>query len=146
MPHLFVAKDELTGDPREVLQDLELMKGWEAEFPAFLNLLIPYAKFYVENGYLKHDIKGTGSQLRDRSNSLSGFIDAYCDIEDPSCKVSMTTFYNYYGKYAEKMNIACPEIDQLRYKLKHEYSLKITGNTILGLSIRKQARIDIEQI
>lgn len=144
MPRIFVAKDELTGDPREVLQDLELMRGWENEFPAFLNLLIPYAKFFIENGYLKHDIKGTGSQLRDRSNSLSGFIDANCDLMDPNHTVSMTTFYNRYAKYAERINIACPEIDQLRYKLKHEYSLKIVGNTIHGMALLKQPKLASE--
>lgn len=144
MPHLFVAKDELTGDPREVLQDLTLMHGWEDEFPAFLNLLLPYAKFFVENGYLEHDIKGTGSQLRDRSNALSAFIDTNCDLADPNFTVCMTTFYTRYGKYTEKINIACPEIDQLRYKLKHEYSLKIVGNTIHGLSLRKQPKLESE--
>lgn len=141
MPRIFVTRDELTGDPREVLQDLELMRNWDEEFPAFLNLLLPYAKFFVENGYLKHDIKGTGSQLRERSNSLSGFIDLYCDVDDMGAKTSMTTFYNHYGRYAEKMNIACPEIDHLRYKLRQEYGLKISCNVIYGLTLRKQPKL-----
>jgi phage/plasmid-associated DNA primase len=143
MPHTFVY--ELTGDPREVLIEPELVNGWENELPAFLNKLLVYSKHFLDNGHLMYDIKGTGEELRKRSNILSDFIDNYCDTEDDGARATMLTFYNHFKTYAAKMNTAVPEIEQVRYKLRNEYSLKIRANRIEGLSLRKQMLLDLAE-
>lgn len=143
MPHTFVY--ELTGDPREVLIQPELVNGWEQELPAFLNKLLVYSKYFLENGHLMRDMKGTGEELRKRSNILSDFIDNYCDMDDEGARVSLTTFHKYFMAYAKKMNVAIPEIDQVRYKLKKEYSIRIVGNRIEGIALLKQKKLEIAE-
>lgn len=139
MPKQFVY--ELTGADNEVLIDPTLLNGWKDELPAFLNVLLPYAKYFLENGRLMHDIAGTHKDLKDRSNLLSIFITEFCDAEDEYASVSMTTFYNHFAKYADKMNVAIPEIDQVRYKLRKDEGFKVAGNKISGLTLLKQKKL-----
>ena len=139
MPHTFVYK--LTGEPNEVLIDPNLVDNWQNELPAFLNMLLKYAHHFMDTGSLMFDIEGTVGQLRERSNMLSTFIDEYCDTEDIGGCVAMVTFQKYFSRYAKTKNVAVPEIEQVRYKLRKEFGFAIHGNTIRGMTVRKQARL-----
>jgi hypothetical protein len=143
MPHKFVF--ELTGEPGEILIDTSLVNDWQSELPAFLNILLPYSQYFLEHGRLKFDMVDTGIQLRERSNLISGFITEYCDEEEGET-TSMATFHKYLSLYAKKMNVACPEIDQLRYKLRKDWGFEVKGHKIKGVSIRSQKRLLTEDV
>jgi phage/plasmid-associated DNA primase len=142
MPHQFVY--ELSGAPNEMLIDATLVNGWKEELPAFLNLLLPYAKFFLENGRLMHDITGTATQLRERTDLISSFIEEFCDAEDEGRRVSMKKFYSYFSEFAKKMNVAVPEMSQVSFKLRKDYGLRVKAGTIYGLYIKEQKNLPVE--
>jgi hypothetical protein len=143
MPRTFVY--DLSGAANEVLIDPNLVENWKAELPAFLNMLLPYAQHFLDHGHLKQDISGTVAQLRERSNLLSGFILDWCDTSDYNRSVSIQTFQKYYVKYAKSKNVAAPEVDHLRYKLRNDFGLQVRGMTVQGVSIRKELRLPVDE-
>jgi hypothetical protein len=140
MPHRFVYK--LTGAENEILINAELTENWQQELPAFLNLLLPYAKHFLDNGTLKYDMNDTMCKMKEKSGLLSDFLDKYCNTDDFNRSVSMTTFYKYFVKYAKANNVAVPEKEHVSYKLRKEYGMTVRANKITGISMLKEVRLD----
>jgi phage/plasmid-associated DNA primase len=138
MPHKFVYK--LTGEPNEVLIDSELTNGWKHELPAFFNMILPYIQYYMKNGRLKYDIDGTMAELRDRSNLEEGFLHD-CTEEDLNRYVDIRTLHKYYCKYAASKNISALDSGQFRHKLKKEFGLRVSVNTVQGIHLLKDVKI-----
>lgn len=138
MPRKFVMGEPQA--PNEISIDVKLMDNLESEIPAFLNVLLGYSRYYLEHGRLKHDIANTLDQMQERSSLITGFIDAYCDTESGG-NTGLNTVAKYLKVYAKSLNVAAPEVDQLRYKLKNEYGFKINGNQVIGLVLRKDKKL-----
>lgn len=135
MPNHFVY--ELSGADHEVLIDQSLLDKANNELPGFLNLLAEYAHYFICNGRLKFDIKGSMEIYNDKADSLGKFIAEWCDCEEYD-KVSIQTFCKYYKLYAQKANVAALTDSQIRYQLKHEFNLNVKGMTVWGVRPKVQ--------
>lgn len=140
MPRTFVY--ELTGAPNEVLIDPELSDAWVNELPGFLNLILPYAQYYLKEGHLKHDYKVGMEAYNAKSESMTLFIEQCCDTGDGE-EVSLQTFTKYYKAFAKKSNISAVSDGQIRHMLVKEYFFPVRQMKVMGLSIRKQAKVAI---
>jgi P4 family phage/plasmid primase-like protien len=139
MPRVFVY--ELSGASNEVLIDPVLAEAWRDEMPGFLNLILPYAQHFLTTGTLKQDLKVGMEAYNKKSESLSVFIEEWCDVDD-SEEVSLSTFCKYYKKFASKNNIASISDGQIRHALKHEYNFMVKGMKVRGVKPRSQAIIE----
>lgn len=139
MPRVFVY--ELSGASNEVLIDPVLAEAWVNEMPGFLNLILPYAQFYLTQGHLKQDYKVGMEKYNEKSEALSIFIDKWCDVSEGE-EVSITTFCKYYKKFAVKNNVSAVNDGSVRHQLQREYGLKVKGMKVYGIRPKIQAILE----
>lgn len=139
MPRVFVY--ELSGAANEILIDANLAESWREEMPGFLNLILPYAQYFLTHGRLKQDLKVGMEKYNEKSEALSMFIDKWCDVGD-DCTVTLKTFYKYYQMYVIKQNISAAPAGQIRHALKYEYNFNLHNQVFYGIRPRTQQILD----
>jgi hypothetical protein len=77
-----------------------------------------------------------------KSESMTLFIEQCCDTGDGE-EVSLQTFTKYYKAFAKKSNISAVSDGQIRHMLVKEYFFPVRQMKVMGLSIRKQARVTL---
>ena len=135
MPRVFVY--ELSGASNEILIDANLAEAWRNEMPGFLNLILPYAQYFLVHGHLKQDLKVGMEKYNEKSEALSIFLDKWCDVGD-ECSVTLKTFYKYYKMYVVKQNISAVPEGQIRHSLKTEYNFKLHNQVFYGVRPKTQ--------
>lgn len=140
MPRTFVY--ELSGAPNEVLIDPVLADAWRDEMQGLLNLILPYAQYYLLNGHLKQDYKVGMEAYNQKSECMAKFLEEWCDIGE-GCEVSLSTFIKYYKEYAKRNNISAASDGQIRHQLVKEFYFPVRHMKVMGLEIRRQAKIDL---
>lgn len=139
MPRVFVY--ELTGKANEVLIDANLAEAWRDEMPGLLNLILPYAQYFLEKGHLKHDYKVGMEKYNEKADALSIFISEWCDTSD-DIEITQSTFCKYYRMFATKQNVSAMNDGQIRHQLKYEYGFKVVGVKIRGIRPKTQLILD----
>jgi putative DNA primase/helicase len=136
MPRVFVY--ERSGASNEVLIDPVLAEAWRDEMPGFLNLILPYAQYFLTEGRLKHDLKIGMEKYNEKAESLSVFIEHWCDV-DEGLEISISTFCKYYKLFAVKNNVSAMSDGQIRHQLKTEYNFMVKGMKVRGIRPRLQS-------
>jgi phage/plasmid-associated DNA primase len=137
MPYTFVSTPTR---PKERKKDTQIEGLMLQELSGLLNMLIPYAKHYLDTGELKNDML-PNMQLYDKKTApLDNFI---MDMCEPTGTVTDTTFFTHFKKYCEALGNSTMQKSGVNHLLRTKHGFKFNGHTIVGLSIKTDVSMDM---
>lgn len=136
MPYTFVDNPD-PKNPHQKKKNGKMSDAIIAEKDGLLNLILPYAKYYLEHNQLMNDIAVDKEFLDKQGDPLQSFIDDCMEVTeygDSSKWVTYDSFYRHYEIYCAKvLNVVAKNKKTIRFNLK-EMDIKVgQDKKVIGL-------------